>query len=109
MEDRITYSQFIAEAFDIAKDALESTEDRDAALEHIWQSCDGHRWVIYYGHAIDFCSAIDISDAEEEFEDMGGWQKGDTFGSVACKLTFLALNREAERQLDRMLRDREAA
>ena len=66
--------------------------DIDAAMDHLYESCDGHEVVIYYHKAIQFCADQDTSDGEEWLEDCESLAiKGDTFGSIACRIAFATL------------------
>jgi len=70
----------------------ESGFDLDDAMEFIHESCDGHEIAIYYAKAIEFCATHDTSEGEQWLEDCGcDAQKGDTFGSIACRIAFATL------------------
>jgi hypothetical protein len=81
------------EAKELAQEAWEQSEhDIDEAMDFLHQSCDGHEVAIYYGKAIDFCANQDTSDGEDWLEDCESLiQKGDTFGSIACRIAFATL------------------
>ena len=80
------------EAYEIADEAWQETKDRDAAIDFIHETCDGHELSIYYGKAIDFCAANDTTCGEDYLDDIGGIsQKGDTFGGIACRLAYACL------------------
>lgn len=90
------------EAKAIAQDAFEEARgDRDAARDHIHQSCDGHEVAIYYHKAIQFCADNDTSAGEEWLDDIGGIaQDGDSFGAIACRVAFATLYCAACEALD---------
>jgi len=70
----------------------ESGFDIDTAMDFVHQSCDGHEIAIYYGKAIEFCATQDTSEGEQWLEDCDSIaQKGDTFGSIACRVAFATL------------------
>ena len=70
----------------------ESERDLDQAQEYLHQSCDGHEVAIYYGKAIEFCADQNTSDGEDYLEDCDSLvQKGDTFGSIACRIAYATL------------------
>ena len=60
------------EAYEIADEAWQETKDRDAAIDFIHETCDGHELSIYYGKAIDFCASNDTTCGEDYLDDMGG-------------------------------------
>tara|TARA_R110002012_G_scaffold16988_1_gene64971 strand:- start:678 stop:1013 length:336 start_codon:yes stop_codon:yes gene_type:complete len=89
------------EAYEIADEAWQETKDRDAAIDFIHETCDGHELSIYYGKAIDFCAANDTTCGEDYLDDIGGIsQKGDTFGAIACRLAYACLVTSALACLD---------
>lgn len=93
------------EAQEIAREALsESNGDFDAAVDFIYESCDGHAVSIYYGRAIDFCATHDTSEGEAYLEDYCGGiaQEGDTFGAIACRIAFATLLVAAQEALAEM-------
>jgi CRP-like cAMP-binding protein len=94
--------QLHIEARAIAQEAWnESDGDTDAAREFIHQSCDGHESVIYYHKAIEFCSEQNTDAGESWLEDCGGIvQPGDSFGQIACRITFATLLCAAESALE---------
>tara|TARA_R110000824_G_scaffold400866_1_gene609597 strand:- start:7049 stop:7372 length:324 start_codon:yes stop_codon:yes gene_type:complete len=81
------------EAKEIALEAWnESGFDIDTAMDFIHESCDGHEISIYFYKAIQFCADQDTSEGEQWLEDcIGIAQKGDTFGSIACRIAFATL------------------
>ena len=81
------------EAKALAKESWDQCDhDIDAAMDHLHESCDGHPVAIYYGKAIDFCATQDTSDGEQWLEDCDSLiVKGDTFGSIACRIAFSTL------------------
>ncbi len=89
------------EAYEIADEAWQETKDRDAAIDFIHETCDGHELSIYYGKAIDFCASNDTTCGEDYLDDIGGIsQKGDTFGAIACRLAYACLVTSALACLD---------
>jgi hypothetical protein len=96
------------EAYEIADEAWQETKDRDAAIDFIHDTCDGHELSIYYGKAIDFCAANDTTCGEDYLDDIGGIsQKGDTFGAIACRLAYACLVTSALACLDGIIDEEE--
>jgi len=96
------------EAYEIADEAWQETKDRDAAIDFIQETCDGHELSIYYGKAIDFCAANDTTCGEDYLDDIGGIsQKGDTFGAIACRLAYACLVTSAWACLDGIIDEAE--
>ena len=92
----------------IVEEAIEElgTGCEDSLLEYIHQYCDGHEVSIYYGKAIQFCAGTTTNDGEEWLEDCGGIaQEGDTFGSIACRISFATLLVECEKILAEKLEE----
>ena len=82
--------------------------DEDSLQESIHQSCDRHEVSIYYHKAIEFCTEQDTSDGEQWLEDCESLTvQGDTFGSIACRITFATLLVECERILAETLEEME--
>ena len=81
------------EARVIAQEAWEeSGYDLDTAMDYLHDSCDGHEVAIYYHKAIQFCADQNTGDGEDWLEDCDSLvQKGDTFGSIACRIAFATL------------------
>lgn len=81
------------EAYEIADEAWQETKDRDAAIDFIHETCDGHELSIYYSKAIDFCANNDTLCGEEYLEDLGGISQevNDTFGAIACRIAYACL------------------
>lgn len=99
------------EARAIALEALTETDfDRDAALQYIHETCDGHECVVYYGKAILFCAEQDTSAGEAFLEECGGIaQPGDTFGAIACRIVYATLCDAATACMEELLEEHEAA
>jgi hypothetical protein len=96
------------EAYEIADEAWQETKDRDAAIDFIHETCDGHELSIYYGKAIDFCAANDTTCGEDYLDDIGGIsQKGDTFGAIACRIAYACLVASAWACLDGIIDEEE--
>ena len=90
--------------------AIEADFDRDAAMDFIHQTCDGHEVAIYYGKAIDFCATQNTDAGEEYLEDCGGIaMPGDTFGAIACRIAFATLYVAALEALEELIEEHEAA
>lgn len=98
------------EATDLAQEAWDECDgDLDAARDFLFQSCDGHGWVIYYHKAIDLCAQHDTSEGEAWLEDCGGIaQPGDSFGKIACRIAFATLLCAAEAALQEIATEAEA-
>jgi len=89
----------------IALEALKEAEgDRENALDFIHQTCDGHEIAIYYHKAIQFCSEQNTNDGEEWLEECGGIvQPGDSFGQIACRISFATLLVAAQQRLEELI------
>ena len=99
------------EAKAIATQALQEAEgDLATARELLHEMCDWHPVSMHYGKAINFCATQDTSAGEEWLDDCGGSvQAGDTFGSIACRITFATLFCAAEEALQELEADSEVA
>jgi len=86
------------EAKHIVTEAIEHAEGCfDTAHDYLAESCDGHAVAIYYHKAIRFCAGNDTSAGEQWLEDTGGIaQDGDSFGQIACRISFATLLCECE-------------
>lgn len=94
-----------SEARAIAQEAItESNGDFDAARDFIHQSCDGHEVAIYYHKAIAFCAEQNTDAGEQWLEDCDGGvaARGDTFGTIACRIAFATLLCAAEEALSEL-------
>lgn len=75
------------EAESIAKDAIEECgNDLDAIQEHIWQTVDGHQWVIYYYQAIQLCANCNTDEGAQFVEDLG--METGSFEVMATRIAF---------------------
>ena len=80
------------EANSIACDAVEEQKDHGTdAEEYIWQTIDGHEWVIYTYKAIKLCAECSTDDGEQWLDDCG-YDKFDSFGDHATKLAYATLH-----------------
>lgn len=81
----------------------------EEAREFIHQTCDGHEVAIYYSKAIQFCAEQNTSEGEQWLEDCDSLiVKGDSFGSIACRIAFATLLVECERVLAETLEELES-
>lgn len=80
------------EAIGIARDALnECDPDDDEALdEYIFQTCDGHEWVIYNYKSLKLCCECNTDDGEQWLEDIGLEPTTNIF-ELANKIAFATL------------------
>lgn len=85
------------ETKEMAQEAFEEANGNlERATDLLNEMVDGHEVCIYYGKAIQFCAEHDTSAGEEYLEDVGGIaMKGDTFGSIACRVAYATLWDEA--------------
>ena len=81
------------ETRELAQQALkEASGDMDKAQDLLNQMIDGHEVCIYYGKAIQFCADHDTSAGETYLDDCGSfYEKGDTFGKIACRVAYATL------------------
>lgn len=81
------------ETREMAQEALKEAEgDIDKAQDHLNEMIDGHEVCIYYGKAIQFCADHDTSAGETYLDDCDSfYQKGDTFGKIACRIAYATL------------------
>jgi hypothetical protein len=100
-----------SEAKVIAQEAWEQSQfDQIDAQEFIFESCDGHEIAMYYYKGIQFCADVDTSDGEEYLEDCGGIaQDGDSFGSIACRISFATLLCASMSCLEEIIAEHEGA
>jgi hypothetical protein len=59
--------------------------------------------VIYTYRAIQLCSDCDTTRGEEFLDDIGGVEKGDTFGGIASKIAYGEIRRRVEEELDELV------
>jgi hypothetical protein len=114
MEDRINDHALWAECKSLAAEIFEEfkrdhgadfdPEDyRDDMNDRAHETADGHAWVIYTYRAIQLCSDCDTTRGEEFLDDIGGVEKGDTFGGIACKIAYGEIRRRVEEELDEII------
>jgi hypothetical protein len=88
---------------DYPDEAFDPDNYRDEMIDRIWETVDGHQWVIYYHHAIQLCANCNTDEGEVFLEDTGGTQAGDTFGGIACKIAFGELYFRTCQELNEMI------
>lgn len=90
MED-ITQKAYWAEVEALAKSCIAEAKRYDRELSDvIWETCDGHQWVIYtyYQHQVlQHCR----TGVAERFSDMGGPDLSKGWDDVVMQAAFLAL------------------
>ena len=73
--------------------------DRDAAFEHVWETCDSHQWVIYYAQndmILDHCSNDDAwEDLDLELE--GAWS------DIKMRVAFCAFREDCDAALSDLI------
>jgi hypothetical protein len=57
--------------------------------EYLWQTCDGHEWVIYTYKALLLCANCDTSAGEDYLEGLG--HEYQSIGAHACVVAFATL------------------
>lgn len=73
--------------------------------DSIWEYADSTQWVIYYHKAHWICQNLDISEAESEFEELGGSQEGDTYDSIACKIAFSKVRLDLTERVEELIQE----
>ena len=58
--------------------------------EYLWQTCDGHEWVIYTYKAMLLCAECDTNDGEDYLDDIG-FEQFESFANHATQLAFSTL------------------
>ena len=87
--EEISQKAYWTEVESLANDCAKEAKEGDRELsEVVWETCDGHQWVIYtfYNYQVIQHTGQDIDD---RFADMGGM--GDRFSEVLTKAAYLAL------------------
>lgn len=111
MEDQITDFDLRAECESIAAEIFGELKDehgadfnpenyRDEMDERAHQAADGHQWAIYTYRAIQLCSNCDTTHGEDFLDDIGGVEKGDTFGGIASKIAYGEIRHRIMEELD---------
>ncbi len=105
--DAITQKDYWEEIESLAKQCIEEAKEQDRELsEVIWETCDGHQWVIYtaYHHQVlQHCDA----DPAERFEDMGGPDMSKGWDNIVMQATYLVLEGDVSERAQRMLTEME--
>ena len=108
MSDTITQKGYWDEVTDIAKACVnEARESKRELSEVIWETCDGHQWVIYtnYHHQVLQHTSQDPAD---RFTDIGcdfsqGWDR------VVMQAAFLALEGDVSEKAQELWDEAEEA
>ena len=58
------------EAQRLAQECFDEGDTRDPS-EYLWQTCDGHEWVIYTYKALLLCAECDTSEGEDYMASLG--------------------------------------
>ena len=77
---------------------------REAASEHIDQTCDGHQWCIYNYQALKVCAECNVSDGEEFLEAIG-LPEDVTIYKLASVIVYGELRARAMEHLESLLAD----
>lgn len=74
----------------------------DDPYENLWQSCEGHEWVIYTYKALLLCAECDTSDGEDYLDDLGMTEFDDLahHASQVAFATLLSVCHEAYAELN---------
>lgn len=62
--------------------------DEEACQNAVHEYADGSEYAIYYGKGHELCQNCNVAYGEEFVEEMGGFQPGDTYDSMACKIAY---------------------
>ena len=106
----ITEREYYQECRGLARDAWDEAKTaepdgdfeswRDAAGEYLWDTVDGHEWVIYYHHARALCFLDPYPGGSEMAEDIGVFSEApESFCALCCKLAFCHLYCGAQTEL----------
>jgi len=86
---------------DLDMDSLE-----DCAYERIWETVDGHQWIIYYAYNPD---VIKHSANEGAHEDMGGSElfAGKSYNEIGTIVAFYAMESDLSNAVGNYIRNLE--
>jgi hypothetical protein len=97
MRETITRHEYYTEVRDLAQSAWDDSKEYDTdARDTLWETVDGHQWVIYthYNAQILLCSDNDNA----YFEDFGPLE-ADTASDAVLKMAFAAFYRDCSEAL----------
>jgi hypothetical protein len=107
MSDEITASAYHKQIKAIAKECLERAKESGEELSDvIWETVDGHEWVIYtrfHHQVLHLCD----TDVAARLEDMGGADLSKGWDNVVMQATFLALEGDVSELAQEMEKDNE--
>jgi hypothetical protein len=91
----MNYAEFIEEAESAARDIVAESKECGSDVDDLaWQFADGHEWVIYTARAWDLCDMMRrchsdlFSQAESDFEDLGGMKHCDNVDRAMTLIAF---------------------
>lgn len=85
ISERQLHNECLGLAQDLILEQREAIEEGDHGFsmsDRVWETIDGHEWVIYHGKAQAVCTAAtfgDICQAEGDLQDMGYTTDGQDF------------------------------
>lgn len=106
MSKEITFKDYwkeiLAIANEIAEDTKNEGEDREWAFERLWETIDGHEWIIYAWAQPYVLAQTNNDDA---YFEMTGEDSvpGNNTGQVLMTLAFYAMHQDTAETLERVL------
>lgn len=102
-------AQEIFDDFMISADPGETAEDKkDEMLESVYQTADGHEWVIYNYKALMICAHCDV-DQGEAFLEETGMPEDVTIHKLACTIVYGEMRSRITTKLDELIDEWEPA
>ena len=98
MED---VQQFVQEKVDAdGKDNFDDEDLREKASLYIYETVDGHEYVIYYHHAWKVCSENNTEEGENYLKEVGGSHLEDGIDGLMTRLSYATILREVQNQFE---------
>ena len=103
MNDRILNKEAEDLAQMVLDEMISQNEDEDWARDYVYETVDCHEYVIYYYQAHQVCQNCNTNEGELFLEDCGGFQRGDTYDTMATKIAYGELMTRTQTALEQLL------
>jgi len=104
MASQITSQEYWKEVFDTVKEIVEETkgqdEDREWAFDRLFETVDGHEWIIY---TWAYPWVLMYSDNEDELFESQGPQEATDYSQIMQAMAFWAFHQDVAERLEEAL------
>lgn len=104
MSSKITMQEYWKEVDEVAKEVADETreqdEDRNWAFDRLWETIDGHQWIIY---TWAYPWVLMHTDNEDMLFDEMGTQQAESYSQIMQQMAFMAFHQDVAEKLEERL------